>query len=191
MYSKKLIQSKKLKKFWVFFSGNLKTTFKINYLFINNLYNNGCFTDLKILVLFIKRLLPLFFNISKNEGNVLLVASRFLYSKIIFKNTYKVYGKELIQGQPGVLSNFSTTSYSHFQKLDFKTPPSVLIFFNFVQNNYLLKEGKNKNIPIVALISSKDNSNLIDYPLATNSVYFYTIYFFNKLLFKIISLSKL
>lgn len=191
MYSKKLIKLKKLKKFWIFFSGNLKTTFKVNYLFINYLYNNGCFNDLKILVLLIKRLLPLFFNISKKKGNVLFVSSRCLYSKTIFKNNYNVYGKELIQSKPGVLSNFSITSYSSFQKIDFKKTPSVLIFFNYIRNTYLLKEGKNKNIPIVGLICSKDNSNIIDYPIILNSVYFYTIYFFNKLLFKIISLSRL
>jgi len=144
-----------------------------------------------MLVLFIKKILPLFFSVSKKNGNILFVASRFLYSKTIFKNVYNVYGKELIHSQPGVLSNFSVTSYNSFQQIDFKQAPSILIFFNYIRNNYLLKEGKNKNIPIVGLVSSKDNSSLIDYPVVTNSIYFYTIYFFSKLLFKSISLSRL
>ena len=191
MYLKKLIKHKKLIKFWIFFNGFLQCTFKFNYLFLNNIHNNSCFIDLKLLVVFVKKLLPLFFNISKSEGNFLFVATRFLYAKSVFKNIYSVYGKELICSKPGVLSNFMITKHQSFSKLTFKKMPAILIFFTFLENNYILKEGKKKNIPTVGLIPSKENSILVDYPLCINSIYFYSIYFFSKLLFKIISIERL
>jgi hypothetical protein len=57
------------------------------------------------------------------------------------------------------------------------------------KNDFVLKEAKVKGIPVIALISSKRNSKLIDYPLLVDSSYYYTLYFFSLFFFRLLRLS--
>ena len=189
-YYKKLVNRKKLIKFWVFFGNNYKNIFKSNFQNINILYTNYYFLDIKKLVLSLKNILPIFINMVKCKGNLLFVSTKFLYHQTIYKNHYFSIIKKLINVKSGIFTNFSVSSYKSFKQLDFKLNPSLAIFFSLKNNNTLLMESKKKNIPIIGLLTPNINSYLIEYPLFINSLYFYTIFFFHKFFFKIILLNK-
>ena len=69
-------------------------------------------------------------------------------------------------------------------KIALNNLPKIIFFFYLKENDSLVKEAKIKNIPIIALVSSKDNSCLIDYPIMIGYSYFYTIYFFSLFYFR-------
>lgn len=189
-YYKKLVQHKKLIKFFVFFGQNIKSIFKVNYEFLSILYNKKCFLNMNKLLSCIKKIFPLFLNISKKNSNLLFISTHFLYSQTIYNKYYFHIIKELLNKKLGVFTNFSIIGYDFFKKLNFKYNPCFLIFLELKQDISLLVESKKKNIPTIALVNIDLNSCLIDYPLCVNSSYFYTIYFFSKFLFKLILLNK-
>jgi ribosomal protein S2 len=124
------------------------------------------------------------------KGKVLFVATKWLYSRIIYDRSYLSLPKELIYRKPGVFSNFSYLSDIFFEDLDFNKNPSVLVFFRIKDKDYLVLEAKKKKIPIVGLISSKTNSLMVDYPIFINSEHFHATYFFSRFLFKLIFVGK-
>ena len=189
-YYKKLVNRKKLIKFWVFFGSNYKNIFKSNFQNLNILYTNSYFLDIKKLILNLKNIFPIFINTTKYKGNLLFVSTKFLYHQTIYKNHYFAILKKLTHIKSGIFTNFSVSSYKLFKELDFKSNPSLAIFFSLKNNNTLLMESKKKNIPIISLLTPNTNSYLIEYPLFINSLYFYTIFFFHKFFFKIILLNK-
>ena len=69
-----------------------------------------------------------------------------------------------------------------------KRLPTILFFFYVKKTDYLLKEAKLKNIPVLALINSKTNSMLVDYPIIVDTSYFHTLYFFSLFFFRIFRL---
>jgi ribosomal protein S2 len=190
IYYKKLVQHKKLIPFWIFFGSNSRNIFKINYQFLDVLYNKGCFIDFKILISCIKKIFPLFLNISKIGGSILFISTKFLYCQTVHNNYYFNIIKELINKKLGIFTNFSILGYTSFKKFNFHYNPSFIVFLYLKNNTSLLIESKKKNIPTISLINSDFNSSLIEYPLCINSSYFYTTYFFSKFLFKLVLLNK-
>jgi ribosomal protein S2 len=190
VYYNKLIKRNKLIKYWVFFGGEFKLNFKLNYNFFSIVYSNNLYISLNKLILCIKNILPLFINISFLKGKVLFITSKWLYSKIIYNKFYLSLTKELLYVKTGIFSNFSKLSDIFFNNIDFRTNPSILIFFFFKDKDYLILEAKKKKIITVGLINTRVNSTIIDYPIMLNSEHFYTNYFFSKFLFKLIFLEK-
>jgi len=113
-----------------------------------------------------------------------------LYVKTIFNYKNFEGGKEVAFVRPGIFSNFGATACRNFIKLNFKINPAIIIFLSLYKNDNPIREAKLRNFPTIALTSNSDNSKLIDYTIASSSRYFYTVYFFNKLLFKMILQSK-
>lgn len=185
MYYKKIISRKKLIKFWLFYSGDLKNTFKTNYQFLTVFYNKGSFLDFKNLSFSIKKLLPLFLDIVKNKEQFLFSSTSGLYSKSMTSNTYTSFVRDLnTPNKGGLFTNFASISFQLFTK--FKFNPSILILFYFNDPDFLIFEAKKKKIPLIGLIQSKNNSKLLEYPIIMNGAFFFNIYFFSKLLFKLI-----
>ncbi len=190
MYYNQIIKRGKLIKYWIFFGGDLRITFKYNYNYFSVLYLANVFININKLIFSIKNVLPLLFNISNAKGKIIFVATKWLYSKIIYHRFYLSLIKDLVYRKPGVFSNISYLKDQFFNKLDFNKIPTILIFFYFNDKDYLLHEAKKKKIPIVGLVSSKNTVTLVDYPIFVNTDYFYVSYFFSKFLFKLILLGK-
>ena len=145
MYYNKLIKRNKLIKYWLFFGGALRLNFKLNFNFFSVIYNLNLYSNLNKLIFSIKNVIPLFLSISYAKGNIVFVASKWVYSKIIYNKTYLCLVKELMYQQPGIFSNFSRISDFCFKKLNFNKNPSVLVFFFFKEKDYLILEAKKKN----------------------------------------------
>lgn len=88
-----------------------------------------------------------------------------------------------------MFSKFSFYNLIKFKTLDFKVNIGIVVFFNF-NNMVLINEVQKKCLPILGLLPTNINSLLVDYPIIINSLYFHSIYFFNKILFKLIFLIK-
>ena len=146
--------------------------------------------DFNKLIFSIKNILPLILNISRVKGQIIFIATKWLYSKILYQNFFLSLVKDFVYRNSGIFSNISYLKEIVFNKLDFNKIPTLLIFFYFKDKNYLLQEAKKKKIPIIGLVSSKTKSLLVDYPIFVNSDYFYVSYFFSKFLFKLIILGK-
>ena len=110
-----------------------------------------------------------------------------MYIKSVFHKKNCNLGKEVALIRVGLFSNFGVSASRNFINLNFKKSPAIAIFLNVYQNDNCIREAKLRNIPVVGLTTSFDNSKLVDYILPCYSRYFYTIYFFNKLLFKILA----
>ena len=162
----------------------MKGVFKINYMFFHSLYSVNCFTDINYLLLSIKRVIPLLLSVINSKTDLLFIGTRFLYSKTMSKKIFLTH--QLTIRNPGIFSNFSITSFYTMYKIALKDLPKIIFFFFLKENDSLLKEAKIKNIPIVALVSSKDNLMLIDYPIMIDSSYFSTIYFFSLFYFRLL-----
>lgn len=189
-YLKKLLKKHKLVDYWLFFNGGFKCVFKVNLFFYSLGYNKGCLIDLFHIVDSLKKLVPFFFGISKLGGFFLFVASQFLYAKTAYTSNSTLLTKKITYRSPGILSNFAITCNTVFNKLDYKINPSGVIFFSSIKTNYLLEETKIKNIPTIALLTGDTNSNLVDYPICINSIYFHSIYFFISFFFKLVLFGK-
>lgn len=151
-------------------------------MFFNSLYSINCFTEIQILIISIKKVLPLLVTIIKTKSEVLCIGTNFLYSKITSSKRFLIH--QLTSSNVGIFSNFSITSFYSLYHISLKNLPKILIFFYLNENESLVKEAKLKNIPIIGLISSKENSYLIDYPIIIGSSYFSTIYFFSLFFFR-------
>lgn len=187
MYYKKLLKKVVLKKYWVFLAGDIQSSFQINYMFLTAIYSTNGFTDLSLLIVSIKRLIPMISSIIKTKNDFLFIGTRFLYSKTVSKAIFLTH--QLVSRNPGIFSNFSITSFYTINKIAIKKLPKIIFFFNIKINDYLLKEAKLKNIPVIALVGSKINSKLIDHPVIVDSSYYYTIYFFSLFFFRLLRLS--
>jgi len=86
----------------------------------------------------------------------------------------------------GTFTNFITQGFKFFSNEKLNKNPSIIFFFNISTNDFLLLEAKKKNIPSISLVNANNNSCLIDYPIFLNSFYFYNVYFFSRLVFKLI-----
>ena len=186
MQYKKILFRKKLIKFWIFYSGNLKNTFKINYQFLTVFYNNGCFLDFKKLSFSIKKLLPLFLDMVKNKQDFIFVATEGIYSKSIISNSYLSFVRDLTTIKSGLFTNFSSINFHLITKFKIKSNPVALILFHFKNPAFLVFEAKKKKIMLIGLINSQINSKLVDYPIMINPIFFYNIYFFSKFFFNLI-----
>jgi len=61
---------------------------------------------------------------------------------------------------------------------------SLIISFNNIENNLIIKESKIHKIPLIAIISTDINPNLIDYPIIINNTNLISIRFLVFLLKK-------
>lgn len=176
MQYKKLLKRNVLIKFWIFFGGQVN--YKFNFKFINIFYMDGCYINYKLLLYDLKRVLPIFLNISVKQGKFLFVASKWLYTKSINRSYYLPFIDNLVSIKlNGLFSNFSFFSFKFLNKLNFKLNSSVIVFFYFNKKK-LLVQAKNKNLPVIGLVPMSVNNLLIDYPLILNAWYFHSIFFF-------------
>lgn len=146
----------------------------------------NCFTHINLLIFTIKRLIPTVASIVKTKNDILFIGTRFLYSKTVSNVSFLTH--QLITRNPGIFSNFSITSFYYMNGVSTKRLPTVIFFFYVKKTDYLLKEAKLKNIPVLALINSKTNSTLVDYPVVVDTSYFHTLYFFSLFFFRIFRL---
>jgi len=190
MYYNQLIKRGKLIKYWIFFGGDLKTTFKYNYDYLITLYVSNVYINLNKLIFSIKNVLPVLCNVSNSKGQIIFVATKWFYSKVIYQGFFLSLIKHLVFRKPGVFSNLSYLKDQFFNKLDFNRLPSILIFFYLKDKDFLLKEAKKKKIPVIGLVGPTAEAILVDYPIFINTNFFYVSYFFSKFLFKLIVLAK-
>lgn len=144
MYYNKLIKRGKLIKYWTFFGGEFKSSFKFNYNFFSVIYGVNFYINFNKLIFSIKNILPVFLSASLSKGKILFVATKWLYSKIIHNKFYLSLTKELIYEKSGVFSNFSYLNNEFFNKLDFNKNPSLLIFFSLQDKDLLVFEARKK-----------------------------------------------
>lgn len=138
-----------------------------------------------------KKILPLFLKISLRNGKFLFITTKWLYSKTVYNKSEAFIENSMCQKLNNVVfSNFSFYSFKFITKLSFKSNPVVLVFFSIIKNDFLILSAKKKDLPIIGLTSLRLNTSLIDYPLVINSQYFHSIYFFSKLLFKLVFMKK-
>ena len=186
MLYKKFLQKKILKKIWIFLCGNIKSSFKINYLFLNSLYSKNCFTDTSTLIFSIKRVLPFLIGGIKKKDSILVIGSDFLYSKTLCRSNSTIHN--LINRNPGIFSNFSIVSLYTIDKLALKSLPTILLCISLETNLLLLQEAKNKNIPIIGVFSINENSQLIDFPILVDALVFHSTFFFSTFFFRFFNL---
>jgi len=115
--------------------------------------------------------------------NYVILGSRNIYAKSVFKsnalvNFYK-RGK-----YSGFLSNFCMVLkeycvYSNFL-LEFR--PDILISLALQKNISFLAESKQNRVPIVGVCNFKKSVLLFDYPLVVNTKFFYSVYYFSKII---------
>ena len=126
MYYSKIIKKIILRKYAIILCGHTKNLFKTNYYFMNSFYSSNCFTDINILIIAIKKIIPLLMSILKKR-NLLFIGTRFLYSKTISNSIFLSH--KLVIRKPGIFSNFSITSFYSMYKVALKKIPNVIFFF--------------------------------------------------------------
>ena len=166
--------------------GNIKSSFKINYLFLNSLYSKNCFTETYILISSIKRVFPFLISSIKKKDSILVMGSDFLYSKTLYRPNSTIHN--LINRNPGIFSNFSIVSLYTIEKLALKRLPTIILCIYLETNLLLLQEAKNKNIPIIGMFSSNENSQLIDFPIMVDALAFHSTFFFSTFFFRFFNL---
>jgi ribosomal protein S2 len=164
--------------------------YKTNFVFLDIIYRKNCFSELQILISSIKKMFSFFFSIIKMEGNILFVATESLYSRILSNGKYELFSKKLICRRPGIFSNLSITKNRVYSRPTFNLNPESVVFLNCKEVDFLLEESKLKNIPAVGLVTSKISSNLIEYPVFVNNIYFHSMYFFVNFFFRLMLLGK-
>lgn len=184
----KLINRKKLLRYWIFYNGILSYTFKSNYELLNILAGNNCFIKFKVLILNFKKIIPIILNIT--DLKFLLVGVTHIFSKNLTKLEKFSQITEIEKIKLGTFCNVHIMSKSIFKNICFEKNPNFVLFWNGDQNTYLIEESKKKIIPSIGLINTSTNALLIDYQITVNNNYFYSVYFFTKLLFKMLSLKK-
>lgn len=186
MIYKSLFKRKILKKYWTFFCVS-KYTFNLNYTFINSFYSKTCFTDVFLLILSLRRLIPFFLSLLKNNDSLLFIGSQFLYARSLSKA--KIVAHVLNNRNPGIFSNFSITGLYSIDNISLKFLPKIIFFFYLGKHTLLLQEAKNKNLPVVALTNIKENICLVDYPIPVDSDRFSNTYFFSVFFFRFLQFS--
>jgi ribosomal protein S2 len=184
-YYNNLLNKKKLLNLWTFSGGQLKGTFLITYGFIFCFYKKKVFFEYNNCITVLKKFFPVLHSTVDNKSNILFVGTNCLYSQSFFSLKSNYISKSTI-GKVGSFTNFVTEGFKFFMNKKLHKNSSVVIFFNFSLNNFLILESKKKNIPSIALVNSISNPNLLDYPIFLNSFYFHNVYFFSRLIFKYI-----
>ena len=130
-YYQTLIKKKKLIKFWIFFGFNFKKIFKINYEFLNVIYNKNSFLNFKKLIYAIKKILPLFLNLLKLNSNFYICSSSNFLEQIIINGLLYFFDFKLLK--------------KISRKTLFGSPATIIIgllsiksqvFFNFIEINF-------------------------------------------------------
>lgn len=189
MYYKKLVKQKKLVQLWINVKNNIKNIFEINYQMLTFLYRNNCFLDYKRLIFEIKNILPLITSLSSSGSVFFYIFSDSFYNQSIGIK-YHSFINKLQNKNLGVFTNFSSINGKLANILDYKVIPCFIFIFYVMENDLLLIESKKKNIISICFINNNLSSALIDYPLFLNSLYFYSVYLFNKLFMRLILLKK-
>jgi hypothetical protein len=146
--------------------------------------------DLFQIVNSLKKLVPMFFSVSKVCGFFVFVASKFIYANSVHDIKSVIHTKKITYQTPSFISNFTQACKTDLHTLDYKYNPSGVIFFSIINNTCLLEATKLKNIPTIGLISGKTNAGLVDYSLCINSIYFHSVYFFIIFFFKLVVVGK-
>ena len=191
MYYNKLIKKKKLIKFWIFLGGDFKSVFRLNYNILNFLYQKYAFVSIEKILISLKKLVPLTLGLKTSSSNICFVGTKSLFSKTIGSINSISIAKKIFFRKAGIFTNFSICSFNVFTDLDFWRNPSLLIFFYLSEKDRLLLESKKKYIPTIGFTSLTKSKGLLDYAVPVNSSYFYTVYFFSKILFKLLLLKSL
>jgi len=183
-YYNKLITKTKLLNFWTFFGINSKSIFLYNYKFVLCFYKKKIFFEHNKCISAIKSIFPILNSIVNNKSKILFVGTQSFYTQSFLFLKSKLVSI-LIEGDIGSFTNFVTSGFKFFNK-KLKKNPSLILFFNFSVNTFLLLESKKKKIPSIGLVNPSNNISMVDYPIFLNSFYFYNVYFFSRLVFRYI-----
>jgi hypothetical protein len=173
----KLIKYNKVFKVWSLVSGCIKKIYQVNFFFLVSIYSKQCFFEFKLLYLSVKKYALLLLQCILNKK--VFIGGRVTYScgqKQFGKLSYK---KCLIGATAGMLSNF----YGNITLGRVRSSlPDIYVFLHFKKTHTLLQELKRTKNIVIGLVNANENSVLIDYPIVSNTEYFYSSYFFCRLL---------
>jgi ribosomal protein S2 len=184
-YYGRLIKKNNLKNFWCFSGNSFKNIFPINYKFIFCFYKKTIFFDLVFFISIVRKIAPILNSIINNKGEFLFVGTKSIYCQTVYRNKVDFIPK-LLESNVGIFTNFKLNGFKSFKNFRVFKNPSIILFYQILDSNFLLVEAKKKNIPVVGLLESNSKSHLIDYPIFLNSFYFYNIYIFSRFFFNYI-----
>jgi hypothetical protein len=170
---------KKIVIYWLFFGESVDKMFKVNFSFLSLIYKQKCFSSFNLLILSLKRIVPLFFmNLLRKE--IVFVVTQAIFSKVFSESHFYSFIKKIFVKKQDSLNGV----------IEKNKKKVAVVFLRWADNDFLLLESKRKNLPIIALVGSDNNSSMIDYPIFVNNKYFHTEYFFLVLFSKMLFLGR-
>jgi len=112
-----------------------------------------------------------------------------LYSKSICFKKYS-YIKKIQKCHPSIFTNFFKQGIQEIDTLTDNKKVRVIIFLESLAAYNMSKAIKVKNTLTIGLVSGETNIGILDYSVPVNSLYFYTVCLFSKILFRILSLRQ-
>jgi len=177
MLFRKLVRYNKIFKVWSLVGGCIKKVYKVNFFFLIGVYSKQCFFEFKYLYLTVKRYAFLLLQWASNRK--LFIGGSVAYSYAQKQYNPVNYSKCLVGAEVGMLSNFyGNINIGRVRK----SLPDVFIFLQLKKKLPLLCELKRTKNIVVGLVNVKENGCLVDYPIVANTEYFYSSYFFCRLL---------
>lgn len=177
-----------------FYGESLNKVNKNNLPFIYGVRHNYSIINLKYVSFFLKRIFKLIqYTIKKNQ-NILIIGNSndidFLTDSNFTKHKQKKYNKKIIKNKNliyfnkewihGLITNNKINSL--LRKKNIKL---ILIIKSSVNDNYLNTELLSLKIPLISMINTDQKSNIINYPIITNSKNIKSLYILMYLIRKI------
>ncbi len=162
--------------------GDENYNYKVKSLLLRKLYSNYIY-NYEQSFFFIKKVVRLIIENSKNRNNILIYSSdnsglkqiSDLNKNIIFINESWI---------PGSLSNFR--QYKRYNKINIKKVPDLVILLSnsYSENLDILEEASYFSIPVISIFPNNKKFDNLYYPVIGNnitksSLNFYSIFFFN------------
>jgi len=179
VYKKFRVNKVTLKRYWIMYCGKMAYTYKSNYSFVAFIQNSECFLRLNYLSESLKKVASVLFNF-KGNTNYLMVGSN-AYKRINRQSKLPVCK---IKKPANLLSNFSVVASTSPKKALIGRPE--IIFSVCKHTSSILYMAKLFNIPLVGLVTCNNNALLFEYPLFLNTASFYSVFFFNRFIHKLI-----
>lgn len=179
--------------------------------FIHSKRNNKLIFNIEKTIFLLRKILLLLINVSLKNGQVIYISTNFHLTQALEnictdKNEYiiKKYAK-------GLLTNFSQTlkHIKNFKKLSIiktksnrnlrqtirfnllyfnlikvKQRPNLIIIFDLINDKIIIQEAKQLNIPLIGIIDSNNNIELIDFIIPGNNKNLRSILLFANLFHK-------
>ena len=98
--------------------------------------------------------------------------------------------KKMKKNYKGFLNEFKDNSIeqqSYSAELNKKWKPDLIILLSTENTESIIKEASNLNIPTIALVDSNSTISTITYPIPTNTYSYFFVWFFCRLLTKLLN----